>query len=237
MRRTVLERTTGLEPATFGLGSSLSSSASLERRIWQAGSAATIAALGDRDPAYLTHREIDAALPLAPAGVEARWVATDSEEARRIDSFDALWVLPGTPCRDDDVVYAAIRFAREGLAGARDVRRFQYMAVEFARNVAGIRGAAMRRPTRTARRSSLDSCRAASLVRSAGSPRCGDARLAALCGTAPFIGFHWCSYGLADGVAERLAAAGLVMSAHARDAGVEASRPGHPTCDTCFSPR
>jgi CTP synthase (UTP-ammonia lyase) len=103
---------------------------------------ATIAALGDRDPAYLTHREIDDAIRLAPAGIEPHWVATDSQEARRIDSFDALWVLPGTPYRDDDVVYAAIRFAREqGLPVLGTCGGFQYMAVEFARNAAGIRGA------------------------------------------------------------------------------------------------
>lgn len=72
-----------------------------------------IAALGDRDLAHLTHREIDAAMRLVPEGVEFRWVATDSAEARRIDGFDGLWVLPGTPYRDNDVVYAAIRFARE----------------------------------------------------------------------------------------------------------------------------
>jgi CTP synthase (UTP-ammonia lyase) len=103
----------------------------------------TIAALGDRDLTHLTHREIDAAMRLVPAGVDLRWVSTDGEEARRIDNFDGLWVLPGTPYRDDDAVYAAIRLAREqampvlGTCGG-----FQYMAVEFARNAAGMSGAA-----------------------------------------------------------------------------------------------
>ena len=78
---------------------------------------ASIAALGDRDLGYLTHREIDAAMRLVPDGVDLRWVATDSEEARRIDSFDGLWVLPGTPYRDDEAVYAAIRFGRHPRSG------------------------------------------------------------------------------------------------------------------------
>ena len=34
-------------------------------------------ALGDRNPDFLTHREIDAALQLLPADAECRWVATD----------------------------------------------------------------------------------------------------------------------------------------------------------------
>jgi hypothetical protein len=53
-----------------------------------------IAALEDRDPAHLTHREIDAAMRLAPASVEIRWVPTDGA---RIDAFVGVWVLPGTP--------------------------------------------------------------------------------------------------------------------------------------------
>jgi CTP synthase (UTP-ammonia lyase) len=64
-------------------------------------------------------------------------------------------------------------------------------------------------------------------------------RLAALCGTEPFTGFHWCNYGLADGYADRLAAAGLVIGAHADDAGVEAFElPAHPFyLATLFQPQ
>ena len=53
-----------------------------------------IAALGDRNPEYLTHREIDATIALAP---QIRWVAT---EDARIDGYDGVWVVPGTPYRD-----------------------------------------------------------------------------------------------------------------------------------------
>jgi CTP synthase (UTP-ammonia lyase) len=71
-----------------------------------------IAVVGDRDPAYVTHRELDAALALMPAAVEARWVATDGPDATRLDRFDALWIVPGTPYRDDRPVFAAIERAR-----------------------------------------------------------------------------------------------------------------------------
>ena len=98
-----------------------------------------IAVVGDRDPSYLTHRELNAALALMPAGVEARWVATDGPEASRLDRFDALWVVPGTPYRDERPVFAGIERARtEGVPILGTCGGFQHMVVEFARNVAGI---------------------------------------------------------------------------------------------------
>jgi CTP synthase (UTP-ammonia lyase) len=66
-----------------------------------------IAALADRNPEYLTHREIDATIALAPA---IRWVGTDGAS---IGGYDGLWVVPGTPHRDEEAALEAIRFARE----------------------------------------------------------------------------------------------------------------------------
>ena len=68
-----------------------------------------IVALGDRDPSFLTHREVDAALRLFPADSGARWVATDSPAAGRLDEATGVWLLPGTPYRDADAAFAAIR--------------------------------------------------------------------------------------------------------------------------------
>jgi hypothetical protein len=65
-----------------------------------------IAALGDRNVAFLTHREIDAAIALEP---HIRWVATDGPDARRIDAFDGLWVHP---------LLAAVVAAATGAAAA-----------------------------------------------------------------------------------------------------------------------
>jgi CTP synthase (UTP-ammonia lyase) len=54
-------------------------------------------------------------------------------------------------------------------------------------------------------------------------------RLAAVMGTAPFEGFHWCSYGLPDTSVATLRRAGVVIGATATDAGVEAIElPDHP---------
>ena len=46
-------------------------------------------------------------------------------------------------------------------------------------------------------------------------------RLAAICGVEPFEGHHQCGYGLAPAYETVLADAGVVISAHAPDAGVE----------------
>jgi CTP synthase (UTP-ammonia lyase) len=46
-------------------------------------------------------------------------------------------------------------------------------------------------------------------------------RFSGLVGDEPFVGMHYCGYGLAPGVVERLAAAGIVVEATADDAGAE----------------
>ena len=98
-----------------------------------------IAVLGDRNPEYVTHRELDAALGLFPDWARGEWVATDSDVVAAIDGADGVWLTPGTPYRDDDAVYAAIGRLREtgkpllGTCGG-----FQYIVVELARSLAGI---------------------------------------------------------------------------------------------------
>ncbi len=65
-------------------------------------------------------------------------------------------------------------------------------------------------------------------------------RVAELCGTAPFAGFHYCNYGLEPAHARaRWWRPGLVVSATAPDAGVEAVElPGHPFyVATLFQPQ
>ena len=183
----------------------------------------TIAVLGDRNLDYPTHQALDAALGQLPAGVKGRWVPTDSADAQRLEGFDGLWAAPGTPYRDDAAALAAIGAARAAdLPFLGTCGGFQTALVEFARNVAGIADAAHAESEPDAAELVVVPL-ACSLV---GEQRTvtvvPGTRLAAIVGTEPFTGFHWCSYGLADGFAERLAAHGLVVSAHARDAGVEA---------------
>lgn len=200
----------------------------------------TYALLGDREPRFASHRELDAALELFPEGTRGEWVPTDSAAARDLSGYDGVWVVPGSPYRDEDAVSVALQTARE--AGRRLLATcagFQYLVVEFARNVAGIEGAAHGEAHPDA-----DNAVAAPL----GCTLDGEqrtvttvpgTRIAAICGTVPFAGTHFCSFGVAGRFVADLEAAGLVMSAHAPDAGVEAVElPGHPFyVGTLFQPQ
>ena len=201
---------------------------------------ARIALVGDRNPEYLTHRELDASIALMPAGVAARWVATDGADARHLDGFDALWIVPGTPYRDEEPVFAAIAHARTtGVPILGTCGGFQHMLVEFARNVAGMPEAG-HAETDPGAGVHVVSALACSLVGERRTVTTVPGTLVAeLCGEAPFTGFHWCNYGLEPAHLERLAGAGLVVSATAADAGVEAVElPGHPFyVATLFQPQ
>jgi CTP synthase (UTP-ammonia lyase) len=200
--------------------------------------AVSIAVLGDRNVDYLTHRELDATLELMPGDVDARWLP--SPDAAAAAGADGLWVVPGTPYRDDDAVLEAIRRARTaGVPMLGTCGGFQYMLVEFARNVAGM-GEAANAETDPEAAEPVVARLSCSLV---GEERQVTAvpgtRLADLCGTDPFTGFHWCNYGLAPDHEAALTRAGLVVAARAPDAGVEAVElPGHPFfLATLFQPQ
>jgi CTP synthase (UTP-ammonia lyase) len=156
-----------------------------------------------------------------------------------LDDADGLWVVPGTPYRDDHAVYQAIGRAREsaipllGTCGG-----FQYAVVEFARAVAGLDAAHGETSPDTEelviaplRCSLVGETRTVTCVRGT--------RLADICGTAPFTAFHWCSYGLAQRFVEPLTAAGLTISAYTQNAGVEAVElSSHPFfLATLFQPQ
>jgi CTP synthase (UTP-ammonia lyase) len=180
-----------------------------------------IAILGDRNLDYVTHRELDAALGQFPGWADAAWVGTDGDVAAALDAADGVWVAPGTPYRDDEAVYAAIGRAREeGLPLLGTCGGFQYAVVELARSLARI----------DARHGETDPDADAIVVEPLACSLIGEermvtcvpgTRLAAICGLEPFVGSHWCAYGLAAAFEQALAAAGVVVSARAPDAGVE----------------
>jgi CTP synthase (UTP-ammonia lyase) len=198
----------------------------------------SIAVLGDRNLEYLTHREIDATLALLPDSVHARWLP--SPEAESAAAADGLWIVPGTPYRDDDAVFAAIRRARTaGMPMLGTCGGFQYMMVEFARNVAGEAGAAHAETDPSAADPVVARLSCSLVGEEREVTALAGTRVAGICGTAPFTGFHWCNYGLAASHEAALVAAGLVVSARAPDAGVEAVElPGHPFyVATLFQPQ
>jgi len=199
-----------------------------------------ILALGDRDPGYLTHREIDAALELFPPSAEAHWVATDSDEARDLTAASGIWLLPGTPYRDADPAFAAIRHCLdESVPFLGTCGGFQHALVELARSRAGIADAAHEESDPDAPDPVVSrlACTLYGELRTV-TPVPGT-RFAEICGTEAFEGFHWCGYGLAPAYVEPLERAGVVIGATAEDAGVEAVElPGHPFfIATAFQPQ
>lgn len=201
----------------------------------------TIALLGDKDLNFVTHRELAAAVELFPVGVEAVWIPTDDEDSvERSAAADGLWLLPGTPYRHDDAVFEAITAARTrdqpflGTCGG-----FQYAVVELARNLAGIESAAHAEVSPDAAMPVIErlSCSLVGEERKVTTePR---TILRSVLGAEPFIGFHYCNFGMAESYVEQLEAGGVRISARADDAGVEAIELlGHPFfCATLFQPQ
>ena len=192
-----------------------------------------------RDLAHVTHRELEAAVAQLPADVEPSGSAPTRRPRARPTAFDGLWILPGTPYRDAAAVDAAIGWAlASGTPLLGTCGGFQYMVLALAapgrdrrprpRGGRPGRGRPRRRAARVQPRR-----------RGAHGHAVPGTRLAALCGTAPFTGFHWCGYGLAEAYVARLEAAGVVVGARAPDAGVEAIElPDHPFfLATLFQPQ
>jgi len=201
---------------------------------------ATVIALGDRDERHLTHRELDATLALIGDGIACDWVATDSAAATALDGVDGVWLVPGSPYRDDDAAYSAIAHClRTGTPYLGTCAGFQYACVQLARMRAGKADAAHAESEPEAPDPVVVAL-ACSLYgeRRTVTPVPGT-RLATICGERPFEGFHWCGFGLEAGAAETLAGAGVTLSAHAPDAGVEAIElPDHSFfIATAFQPQ
>lgn len=183
-----------------------------------------IVLLGDRDTRFLTHRELDTTLDYFPSDVSATWLATDANDVLEIASeADGIWVVPGTPYKSDEIVYEAIRQARSndqpflGTCGG-----FQYCVVEFARNVAQLVDASHAESDAESTTHIVNrlSCSLVGEVRTI-EPIPGTI-FSEICGTSTFAGYHFCNFGMADEYIEALSSAGLVISAKATDAGVEA---------------
>ncbi len=103
----------------------------------------TVGLIGDYDQTITAHQAIPVALKLISEqlqiNIEHQWIPTETILSNsRVDSFDALWCVPGSPYRDMDGALLAIQYAREnnvpflGTCGG-----FQHAVIEYARNVLG----------------------------------------------------------------------------------------------------
>jgi CTP synthase (UTP-ammonia lyase) len=196
-----------------------------------------IVALGDRDPQFLTHRELDAALALLP---DADWVATDDPAARDLHGVDGVWLLPGTPYRDEATAFGAIRHClATGTRFLGTCGGFQYACLALARDRAGLASAAHAESHPEAPDPIVEPLACALYGETRTVTPVHGTKLQAICGTESFEGFHWCGYGLSPQGARALQAAGVAVAATAPDAGVEAIElPDHPFfLATAFQPQ
>ncbi|WP_158784110.1 CTP synthase [Pantoea sp. BAV 3049] len=102
-----------------------------------------LALVGDYRSDAVAHQAIPPAVELAAASLNlpviAEWLPTESVTSSAVlENFDAIWVVPGSPYKNDRGAFLAITYAREnnvpflGSCGG-----FQYAVVEYARNVMG----------------------------------------------------------------------------------------------------
>lgn len=109
-----------------------------------------IGIIGDFNPEFRSHNATNDALQHAAKklgfAVESQWVPTlslaEPGAEKTLESFDGLWVAPGSPYQSMDGMLKGIEFARR-----RDwpflatCGGFQYTVIECARNVLGIQDA------------------------------------------------------------------------------------------------
>lgn len=105
--------------------------------------AARIALVGDRSANVVAHARIpvlvEALLRRDSIALDAYWIASTEADADRLERFDAIWAVPGSPYASEEGVVAAIRTARElGIPFLGTCGGFQHALLEYARNVCGM---------------------------------------------------------------------------------------------------
>lgn len=98
--------------------------------------------VGDYRADAVAHQAIPLAIERAARWlnipVEAEWIATDQLDQTDLTRSDAVWVVPGSPYRNDNGVFETLRWAREsGKPLLGSCGGFQYAVIEYARNVLG----------------------------------------------------------------------------------------------------
>ncbi|MET7335766.1 gamma-glutamyl-gamma-aminobutyrate hydrolase family protein [Nonomuraea sp. NPDC005650] len=190
-----------------------------------------IALVGDRSPSVRSHARI----PLVVETLRERdgialdpyWISTT--DVSGLEGFDGIWVVPGSPYRDEAGAVEAARVAREhGIPFLGTCAGFQHMLLEFARHVCGLDVAhAENEPDA---RDFLLTPMACSLAGHEGRVRITPGTLMEqIMGVPATMESYICSYGLNETYTRALTGHGLVFSGHADDGTVRvAELPGHP---------
>jgi len=105
-----------------------------------------IAIIGEYTANFPPHAATIAAIAhsatLLKVHVEPRWLSTADIDERVVNSFDGIWLAPGSPYKDMAKMLWLIQQARESMMPCFGTcGGFQHMVIEFARNVLGLQDA------------------------------------------------------------------------------------------------
>lgn len=186
-----------------------------------------IALLGD-DRGHRSHQELNALIPRLATELDAvaTWVPSDSD--LDITHYDGVWLVPGSPYRNDAAVIEALTVVRtQGIPFIGSCGGMQYAVLEFVRSVLA----------RPATHEEADGVREDNAVEALACSLYGEERLVtpvagsrfARWVSEPFVGMHFCNYAPSAEVISELEAAGVLVGATAPDASAEVLEfPGHP---------
>jgi CTP synthase (UTP-ammonia lyase) len=104
---------------------------------------ARVALIGDRSAHVRSHTRIPGLLEALRAehglALDAYWIPTEEAAGTALEGFDGIWLLPGSPYRDEEGALAGVRVAREhGIAFLGTCGGFQHLLLEVARDVCGL---------------------------------------------------------------------------------------------------
>jgi CTP synthase len=195
-----------------------------------------VALVGDYSESVTAHRAIPVALRISrdKLGVDVswEWVATRSisDPAADLREFSAVWTVPASPYENEEGAIAAIRWARVGRRPFLGTcGGFQHALLEFARNVAGVAGAA-HAETSPGSADLVVTALSCSHVEKTGKVTFAPSSLIgrAYCAASASEGYR-CNYGLNPAFQARLEAAGLRFTAWDESGDPRgAELPGHP---------
>jgi CTP synthase (UTP-ammonia lyase) len=203
---------------------------------------ARVALVGDRSASVRSHTRIPGLLDVLREehglALDAYWIPTDEVDGTGLAAFDGVWLLPGSPYRDESGALAAVRAAREhGLAFLGTCGGFQHLMLEIARDVCGLPVSHAENDPGAERPIIVElSC---SLVGHEGAVHLTRGSLAErIFGVERSVERYHCAYGLDHGYLPALEAAGLRFTGHDETGEVRiAELGGHPfMLGTLFQP-
>jgi len=198
---------------------------------------ARIALVGDHDPSVVAHQGIPLALAFAGQAAGDRldweWLHTSTltgDVAARLESFDGVWCVPGSPYAHTEGALAAIRLAREGgrpFLGT--CGGFQHALLDYAAAEWGMRAPAHAELDPAAPDPVIAPLTCGLVEQSAPIRFVTGSRLGAIYGSDDAVEGYHCRYGLSPACAERLATGPLRVAARDLAGEVRAVElDGHP---------